>query len=246
MSTDIGSVFGKLIVNSVFIDEYGRENCFCICECGETATFRSRDLNKKRKRSCGCMNKCTTYKHGMSSSPEYATWESMKRRCTSPNEPSYKNYGGRGITVCESWLNKDNGFVNFLSDMGERPKGKTLDRKDVNGNYCPENCRWATIEEQSLNKRSSRFLELNGVSKNLIDWCKEYGLNSGTLHCRLENGWSVSDAITLPVNYRRNNFTPKKCSEENCNNDITAKGLCKKHYANQRYKQNKNKLWITN
>lgn len=245
MSINVGDCIGRLTVEKVFVDEYGRGSCFCICQCGGNATFTSRDLKKKRKRSCGCRNKYSNRKHGMSSSPTYSSWESMKQRCLNLNEPNYKNYGGRGISICETWLDKELGFINFLSNMGERLKGTTLERIDVNGNYCPENCKWATIKEQSFNKRNNRVLELNGVSKNLIDWCKEYGLNSGTLHCRLENGWSIIDAITLPANYRKNNFTPKKCSEENCNNDTEAKGLCKKHYANKRYKQNK-KTWIIN
>ncbi len=237
MIIDIGSVFGKLIVNRVFIDDHGRENCFCVCECGGNATFTSRDLKKKRKKSCGCMRKGIANKHGMSSSATYRSWESMKQRCLNPNELNYKDYGGRGIKVCEGWLDKDLGFLNFYKQMGNRPIGQTLERIDVNGNYCIENCKWATIKEQSFNRRNNRIIELDGVCKNIKIWSIEYGIHPSVIHSRLQRGWSVKDAITLPVNYRKNNPISKKCLRENCSENVIAKGLCRKHYSNQWYKK---------
>lgn len=102
------------------------------------------------------------YKHGQSSykhrkaSRTYKTWESMLRRCTNPKDKDYGNYGGRGITICSRWRDS---FVDFLADMGERPEGRTLDRKDVNGNYEPKNCAWATPQEQAQNRRKYQALD---------------------------------------------------------------------------------------
>ncbi len=100
-----------------------------------------------------------SYKHGMYNSPEYRSWRSMKGRCLNESDPAYKNYGGRGIQVCERWLD----FESFYEDMGSRPEGTTLDRVDVNGNYEPSNCRWATPIEQSKHKRGYGKVEYRGI-----------------------------------------------------------------------------------
>lgn len=99
------------------------------------------------------------YKHGGWKSPTWNSWDHMKRRCNNPKDPKYPNYGGRGIMVCSRWMGKE-GFANFLTDMGERPKGCTLDRIDNDGNYTPENCKWSTPKEQSNNRRERRPVDL--------------------------------------------------------------------------------------
>ena len=125
----------------------------CVCDCGVEKSVRGDHLRNGRSRSCGCnIGPVKTHGHNLRSgeSPTYQSWAGMMQRCNNPNADWYSYYGGRGITVCNRW--KD--FRFFLLDMGERPENTTLDRKNNNGIYCKDNCRWATVEEQNINKRS--------------------------------------------------------------------------------------------
>lgn len=122
----------------------------------------------------------------------YTAWSSMKQRCRRPYE---KNYAGRGISVCERWQS----FENFLADMGERPEGMSLDRYPNNdGDYSPDNCRWATPEQQARNKRNTRWLTCNGVTRSVADWADLVGVPSRRILNRLKYGWSVKDALHTP------------------------------------------------
>lgn len=131
-----------------------RRKFLCQCDCGNQKEVQFGHLKSGHTQSCGCFHKETfnNKKHGLKYHPIYHTWTDMKQRCLNNKNSRYNDYGGRGIIVCDSWLGK-NGFVNFLNDMGERPIGKSLDRIDNDGNYCKENCRWATISEQNKNQR---------------------------------------------------------------------------------------------
>lgn len=121
------------------------------CVCGTEKSVREYRLKSGNTKSCGCMKKYHPMKHGMHNTPIYAVWEAMVQRCCNPKCKAYKNYGGRGISICKEWRES---FLNFYNDMGERPSSKhTLERINVNGNYEPSNCKWATWKEQSLNKR---------------------------------------------------------------------------------------------
>lgn len=118
----------------------------------------------------------------------------MLSRCTNPNDVSWTNYGGRGIEVCPRWLH----FDAFYEDMGPRPSGHTIDRKDTNGDYTPANCRWATMREQGANKRGTLRLEMDGRTQTIMDWSAETGLPARVIRRRIRRGWEPHRALTQP------------------------------------------------
>lgn len=138
----------------------GARTLLCRCDCGTEKIVDEVRLRNGRSRSCGCLRIDSKMAHGYAARSEnngrvsrtYNTWYGMVQRCTNPNSSSWRHYGGRGIRVCDQWLG-DDGILNFVKDMGERPEGRTLDRIDVNGDYEPSNCRWATPKEQRANQR---------------------------------------------------------------------------------------------
>lgn len=140
--------------------------------------------------------------HGMSmqKSGLYRIWGNIKQRCTNPNNTSYKNYGGRGITLCKRWYK----FENFLADLKERPEGMTLDRINNNKGYSPNNVRWVTIAENTRNTRRCVMVKIKGVSKPINVWCREFGVPYTTFKQRRRNGWDLVKAVsTLPDARRR-------------------------------------------
>lgn len=153
-----GQVFGRLkVLHLDRVDEKGHAVWVCLCACGNKKEVRARHLVSGATKSCGCISKEVTKKvhstHGMSKAPEYKTWDGIKYRCNNESCPQYNNYGGRGITVCDRWLES---FENFYEDMGKRPSKKhSIERLDVNKGYSPDNCIWATHDIQSRNKRIS-------------------------------------------------------------------------------------------
>jgi len=136
-------------------------------------------------------------RHGRRGSPEYMVWMDMKRRCYQPHRKEYVFYGARGIVMCDSWKSS---FVAFFEDMGERPSPKhQIDRVDVNGNYCKENCRWATPMENSNNKRNNVILTLNGRSMTISQWAREMNVFKMTLVKRKNRGWTDEEILTKPL-----------------------------------------------
>ncbi len=138
--------------------------------------------------------------HGGSYTVEYQTWEDMRRRCFSPTHRDYKDYGGRGITVCARW----NSFANFRQDMGARPPAHSLDRRDNNGPYSPDNCHWATIDIQNNNSRANHFIEFDGKILTMAQWSRVLGIKKYTIYNRLSVlKWPIERALTEAVRLRK-------------------------------------------
>lgn len=162
------------------------------CSCGNLRKADGYDVRNGKYTTChtcsyfNARKACT--KHGMSKSPEFRTWSEMLSRCYNPKVKNYKNYGGRGIGVCDKWRNS---FEAFYQDMGNKPAGKSIDRIDNEKGYSPDNCRWATSEEQANNKRSNVFISISGKRKTLAQWGRELGLNGVSVRYRASRGLDV-------------------------------------------------------
>lgn len=167
----------------------------CICDCGKETKVIATRLSRGKVKSCGHLqgNKGVGRTHGMRYTKIYACWKNMKIRCTKPNAQNYYLYGGRGITVCESWLLR---FENFYEDMKEGyADGLSLERDDVNGNYCKDNCRWVTMAEQCKNKRNTAYITYKGVTKRAIEWAELIGANPKTVVRRVYLGYSPEECL---------------------------------------------------
>lgn len=207
----VGERFGRLIV----VEECGRDKqgavkWRCRCDCGNETIVCGYSLRRRNVQSCGCFqsecsrNRHTT--HGGFYTTLYRKWSGMKRRCYYTRGASYRLYGERGITVCDEWKDNFEAFKEWAMANGYCDD-LTLDRIDVNGNYCPENCRWITPKEQQNNKRNNYYLTLNGETHTLAEWCEITGLTRATIRGRLEKcKWSVEDALTKPVQKRSKIF----------------------------------------
>lgn len=183
----------------------------CQCQCGLVKVVEVDSMKRGLTVSCGCYQKeiaaTRTRIHGNAAnrskrrSTEYGTWTCMKYRCLTESNKNYKNYGGRGIKVCDRWLEPDGrGFMNFLEDMGPKPTpDHSLDRIDNNGDYCPENCRWSTQITQSQNTRRNRMLEHEGKIQCVSAWARELDIHPNTLRHRLAMGWSDEKILTTPI-----------------------------------------------
>lgn len=163
----VGQRFGRLLV---FKEEgrskHGRILWKCLCSCGNSIVTSADNLRRGLTKSCGCLVK----KHEMSKTLTYKTWISMIQRCNNSNASGYLYYGGRGITVCDSWLK----FENFFEDMGERPDGLTIERTNNNKGYCPNNCKWATHTEQNRNKRAGSNNQSGVIGVHYDNYHKKY------------------------------------------------------------------------
>jgi hypothetical protein len=203
-----GNIFGCLRVvrfAGQLVPKNRKSYYECICDaCGKTVFMASDNLSRPAKnKSCGCLKGKSSVethtKHGMSKTPTYKCWCEMLYRCHNPNSDCYERYGGRGIGVNKRWLK----FENFLSDMGERPPGKTLDRIDNNGDYSPDNCRWATPKEQSLNRRSNVKIEYQGETRSISEWAKITRLPRQTIEHRLKANWTLQEILETPAYGRK-------------------------------------------
>lgn len=178
--------------------------CVCKCDCGVVKDVRKYELIRGDTKSCGCLKKERAKErmtvHGYANredkkkgySREYRIWMTMRSRCRNPKTIAYDRYGGRGISVCERWDN----FELFIEDMGCAPSAKhSIDRINNDGNYCPENCKWSSHEEQQSNTSKSRYIECRGETKTLSEWARVSGNSATTIHSRIRRGWDIEEAI---------------------------------------------------
>jgi hypothetical protein len=184
----------------------GHRYYLCQCSCGNEIVVRLDSLLSGNTQSCGCLcselvaelGRLRNTTHGMSDTSEYRIWTSMIVRCTNEKRPDYVHYGGRGIRICDRWRSS---FENFYTDMGNKPTGMTLDRIDNNGDYAPDNCRWATTKEQSRNRRDNRLIE----GKAMAEWCEDNNLNYNAVGHRLyrllKKGMSDEDAVDAIIGH---------------------------------------------
>jgi hypothetical protein len=201
----IGQRFERLLVieeASPYIWKCHRHRRWkCQCDCGNVIVAHDNNLKRRTVLSCGCWTLDRLTKHGHNNvgktTKTYRAWQAMKSRCYNQKVACYDRYGGRGIRVCDRWLES---FENFLSDMGECPPGLSLDRLDNSGNYEPENCEWRSRVDQTNNRRSNVYIEWQGKKMTLADAARFVGLPYYVVRSRIsDHGWSSEKALTTPV-----------------------------------------------
>lgn len=199
-----GQRFGRLeVIGFDRIDEVRATRWFCKCDCGNIVSVRSSALISGRTKSCGCLKletakeigRTTGVKHGMSQNNRlYRTWKNMRARCENQNNNDYCRYGGRGISVCEEWQDFS-AFYRWAMENGYN-ESLSIERIDNNGNYCPENCKWATNTEQQRNRRKTVKLTYKGETKALSEWVEIFGLKMKTCYGRMHDyGWTNPEEI---------------------------------------------------
>lgn len=183
--------------------KYNRPSWLCSCECGVQIEVAARSLVSGNTKSCGCFRKSTTAelgksirKHEMTGAPEYHAYLHMIARCYNKNHPQYKDYGGRGISVSERWLEN---FSNFFADIGTRPtENHSIERINNNNGYSQENCRWAMDSEQNNNRRNNRFIDFEDQNLTIAQWSRKTGITERAINYRLSTGWAISETLTKP------------------------------------------------
>lgn len=202
-----GQKFSRLrVLRQVENNHHNQTQWLSRCECGTEIVTRSMDLTTGNTKSCGCLKAdvqrermaAANFKHGASIHGErsraYIAWMNIIQRCENENVPNYGRYGGRGIRVCERWRNS---FADFLADMGDAPVGYSIDRKDNDKDYSPENCRWASKKVQANNMSTNFVIEFAGERHSLQEWSRLTGIPRKTISNRINRlGWSIQEALT--------------------------------------------------
>lgn len=189
----VGQQFNSLKVIQKLEPRNGKQYWKCLCVCGRFSEVYTNRLRSGHTKSCGCGKARTT--HRLSKTPEYSVWAKMLQRCQNDKSQQYKHYGQRGIKVCDRWHK----FENFIADMGVRPSPlHSIERKQNDGDYCPENCLWATLKEQRRNTRRNRFITFNGEILCVEDWAIKLGISPSGMAHRLKN-WALEKALSTPL-----------------------------------------------
>lgn len=207
---NVGKRFGRLLVIASYesyVTRTGKKKSMwqCKCDCGNDVCVMGTNLMSGHTKSCGCLNKDivskTKSKHRLCNDPSYSIWKGILSRCTNPKSTGFKHYGGRGVAVCERLVK----FENFYSDMGTKPDGMSVERIDNNKGYSPDNCVWATHQDQCRNRRSSNIIEFDGQKKCLTEWAGIIGVHRSTLIERLKK-LPVDIAFTMKSRH------PNRCA----------------------------------
>ena len=192
----IGRKFGRLEVKSLAYKKDNTTYWNCKCDCGNSCVVRRNDLTTGNTKSCGCLHMESISTHGMRNDDRYSVWRDLIGRCENILNADFGDYGARGIRVCEEWHD----IHQFVKDMGPRPEGYEIERIDNNGNYCPDNCKWASRKAQTNNTRRNIIVSYKGRKQSLALWCEELNLNYESMRARLKRHWSPEEAFELPAN----------------------------------------------
>lgn len=201
-----GMKFNKLTVQKKAGTRNKRIFWLCKCECGNIKEVEGHSLKSGNTQSCGCLSKTNALKHGISKTRIYQIFEGMKSRCYDTNSPRYCYYGEKGVRVCDEWLNSPLSFYEWAINNGY--KGNlTIERKDVNGDYSPENCKWATHKEQCNNRTTNRIIEYNSHKYTMAQLSEKFKISYFTLRGRLDRGWTIEEALNTPTHQQRKKVT---------------------------------------
>ncbi|MDF2791603.1 MAG: hypothetical protein K0S80_4705 [Neobacillus sp.] len=199
-----GKKFNRLTIDKfIEMNKFGKSTWLCKCDCGKEVVCVGSQIKTGYIKSCGCYQKEMVIKRNKDNAyikdyRLYYIWENMRQRCFNQKNENYSDWGGRGITVCKEWDDKFIVFYEWSIVNGYKEK-LTIDRIDVNGDYEPSNCRWATQKQQSNNKRNNRFITYKDKTKTLAEWADISDISIQTLHYRIKNNWSIGSALTTPI-----------------------------------------------
>lgn len=221
----IGKRYGRLVVQGFQRKKTSGWNWIVLCDCGKTKEVNPSDVKNGKTRSCGCLHdeviskRARKFNHGVYENKRlYGIYNGIKSRCSRKSSARYDDYGGRGIKVCDEWLNPVNGFDNFVewSIKNGYSENLSIDRMDVDKGYSPDNCRWVTMYDQSLNKRQTRWVTYNGEKIQLFVLCKNLGVSYDTVHDRIyKRGWTLERALFEKS--EREGSLMSKCKEKGVN-----------------------------